>query len=437
MSDKKRKGHNKRPPRRDPPRRLHYYEDQRYQCLFCGKCCGLWDVAIRKSEKESIEKLAIPGFNFIERDCFESFKKNFFLIKKIDGRCVLLDEENRCLIHKHCGFEAKPLACRLYPFEVFNWTDESVSAALRFDCPAAALGEGEKISSFDKFFLSISQEFSKQRRNAYATYGETLDPGLRKIRIITRGYESFLLDDKLAAVTRLFAAARLIEFHEATVNRSDVAEADEQFMANAKSFVSRSVDDLEMALAAAHELNLNHRVLFRYLVSGYARIDEEVSSRFYGFGRLSRAKSILLFSLGKGSLRKLGENYPDSNGLDPLKIAEDLVLDDSAERPYWRFLASKLSSLHFCGSPTFKFTFEHGMRHLLLTYPVTMAFASLRAASERRDAVTDHDVSAGVAITDHTFSRSPFFKLRHVKKMMRTLCSQSVFPSLLNCFRFR
>lgn len=37
-------------------------------------------------------------------------------------------------------------------------------------------------------------------------------------------------------------------------------------------------------------------------------------------------------------------------------------------------------------------------------------------------------------ILDHTFAQSPFFKLRHVRGMVRSFCSAKVFPAILKSF---
>ena len=60
-----------------------------------------------------------------------------------DGACVFLGENNRCRIHARYGAEAKPLACRLYPF-VLVPTGERWRVGLRFACGTAGLHHAVK-----------------------------------------------------------------------------------------------------------------------------------------------------------------------------------------------------------------------------------------------------------------------------------------------------
>ncbi|MCK5844104.1 MAG: hypothetical protein KAG97_05305, partial [Victivallales bacterium] len=86
-------------------------------------------------------------------------------------------------------------------------------------------------------------------------------------------------------------------------------------------------------------------------------------------------------------------------------------------------------------------------RHLVLAMLATATFASLYAAAEEdnkesdrsdksdksqtRLYVTAKHTAAAVRIVDHTFYHSPFFALRHVRKMTKWLISEKKLPSIL------
>jgi lysine-N-methylase len=362
--------------------------------------------------------------------------RNLFLIRKIDGkRCVFLDDENRCIIHKLHGENAKPLACRLYPFDIFPWRDGGVSAILRHDCPAVAFQKGKMIGERCGEIRLLASEIRKGGKLSDAVYSENTPTDLNRVRRIAAGYEAILLDESAPWPVRLYGCARLLEFHASERNRCDIEEASESFAADAHSFFRRSIDDLSNAVQNAPAPNLDQRIVFRYLMSGYARVDEESCRHGVLLGRILRAKSVLHFMLARGSLRALGAHYPDTRGVDPVGALQSARISDESFVPYRRFLASKLTTTTFCGNPCLKFTFEHGMRHLLLTLPLTMAFAALGAKTASPPGsgveIGPDEVSGALMTVDHTYARSPFFQLRHVRKLVFRLCSTFQFPSIL------
>ena len=71
-----------------------------------------------------------------------------------------------------------------------------------------------------------------------------------------------------------------------------------------------------------------------------------------------------------------------------------------------------------------------------MTFPVTVAIASLYHEMNGKDAeITVDDFQKALMAVDHTFSRSPFFRLKHVKKISKEFCRGDVFPSLLRTIK--
>ena len=61
-----------------------------------------------------------------------------------DRGCVFLSPDNRCRLHERYGAEAKPLACRLYPFVLVPAGDHW-RVSLRFACPSVATNQGRAL----------------------------------------------------------------------------------------------------------------------------------------------------------------------------------------------------------------------------------------------------------------------------------------------------
>jgi Fe-S-cluster containining protein len=360
-----------------------YYADQAWDCIGCGKCCSMWDIPVTKKEKERIEKLELPGFDFEKEEYFVPLKnrKNLFLIKKKDNKCIFLDDDNLCIMHKLHGEPVKALACRLYPFHVLTWEDNVTSASFRFDCKAVSENVGKKISEQEDQIRRFIPELEKSGRKSNTKFSSTLQPPLNNLREIASFYKEILFDEEFKFSARLHYAARMIDFfsdpgHSGFLQKIEPdagKENLEYFLDNAEGF--------EYVISASEPVDKLTKMVFNYIISGYARVDEEAASDYWMLGRVKRANSILRFMIGKGSLHKLGQDYPDTSGLLTFDTMERSVMEHEAKEALKRHAAVQLVSMHFCGNPGLNLTFDEGIRHLILLIPINVAIASLYAAT--------------------------------------------------------
>ncbi len=79
----------------------------RHQCMACGAGCHGTDVLVADDEREALAGRAV------DLGVTEPFEGAF--LRKEGGRCVFLDDDQRCRIHARFGLEAKPLVCQQYP----------------------------------------------------------------------------------------------------------------------------------------------------------------------------------------------------------------------------------------------------------------------------------------------------------------------------------
>ena len=115
-----------------------------YSCLpNCAVCCKAdWSIDIdeetyknlSKVEWEKISKKFAGKKKFIEKN----HKKYFELI---EGKCIFLDDDKYCLIHKKLGFDAKTSTCKIYPFK-FIKTADGIIVRLSFVCPSIIKNTG-------------------------------------------------------------------------------------------------------------------------------------------------------------------------------------------------------------------------------------------------------------------------------------------------------
>lgn len=412
--------------------RLRLHKGQRFSCVSCGKCCGAWEVPVTGAERKAIEGLSLPGWTPPEGGAFVKLRGSLSKISKRGGKCVYLDSGGLCAIHSHAGEAAKPLACRIYPFDIHVWEDGAVSASLRHDCPAVASMEGRPAEDMRKDILSFASELASLRaKRADASYSRDFKPGLDRLRAVSSAYRRILLHEAFAPETRIYAAARLLQFHSSSRNRIDIEDAGGQFQEDAFAFVERSVGDLEKALSSSGPPKPDAAISFRYVLTAFARRDEEASSWLHPLLRLRRVGGILSFIFGGGSLKEFGREFSDTKGIEPLAALGATSLAPGALDGYWSFLGARLEAMHFCGDPALRLSFEEGMRLLLLSYPAIRSFAAMSALARGSSTVERRDAIEALMIVDHGFARSPLHSLGHVRGIVRRLCEGDGLPSIL------
>ena len=87
---------------------VHTLGTARHTCRSCGMCCHGHSVTLGRDEPKRMREYAeILGLDDpIDADGFLRFPK---------GRCLFLDSNKLCRVHKQWGLEAKPRVCQVYP----------------------------------------------------------------------------------------------------------------------------------------------------------------------------------------------------------------------------------------------------------------------------------------------------------------------------------
>ena len=390
----------------------HFYPQQTWGCVMCGKCCGRdWPVPVDKAERERIAAMDLPEVQIPKK---KWFSKSF--ISKKNGKCIFSTcDGKRCLIHAKYGLDVKALACRLYPLDIHAWEDGSVSASLRYDCPAVANGTENTISTAIVKIDQMADEIAHYRKDPAPFYSKGVQPGLNRLREIVEAYIRIFNYPSVPLVQRFLAAAELLLFHKQKENVSDILEA-ENFADDALDLMERSLENLEYMASQAKAPVHNTMIAFRYQLVSYLRNDNGLNL----FGRVTRIKKNLDFMLGARAFEIAGKS------LTPLLPV--LVAEKDAYEPYLRWLNGRLKSLHFCGAPAFGITFEEGMQFLLLSYPVVTVIASSLADGET---ITRKDISAALIQLDYSFLRTKLYRNKSLLKGAAVLTEHDYYLSLL------
>lgn len=132
---------------------------QSWSCHSCGNCCRSLVGALTEEDKTRIDDQ--NWGNKLGAAPYVRVGKGWALNKRDDNACVFLDEQNRCRIHSEFGEEAKPFACRIFPFSV-RAVEGAWQSSLRFDCPSVVSSKGEPVRDNRQWLQLLLKELNHE-----------------------------------------------------------------------------------------------------------------------------------------------------------------------------------------------------------------------------------------------------------------------------------
>ncbi len=78
-------------------------------------------------------------------DPIVGFRGGQYLRQKSDGACVFLLDDGRCRVHAEFGFEAKPIACQMFPYMV-SPTETTSQMGVSFACQSVVENKGKLVN---------------------------------------------------------------------------------------------------------------------------------------------------------------------------------------------------------------------------------------------------------------------------------------------------
>jgi len=124
-----------------------------YSCVEgCGLCCQDWNIDINPETYENLS-----GINWVEISDKFSGRKIFLesetggkRFENVENKCIFLDADNSCIIHKHLGYDAKSLTCKRYPLN-FMKTPAGINVRLSFVCPSIIKNTGKPLNELIEY----------------------------------------------------------------------------------------------------------------------------------------------------------------------------------------------------------------------------------------------------------------------------------------------
>lgn len=196
----------------DLPLRISPFGD-RWRCQGCGICCRSVIIPLSDEEYRRIREQgwqSRPGF--AGRRLFvrvHPFRRKYRLAQRLDGYCVFLSPQGRCRIHEEFGEEAKPLVCRMFPYQIVP-LERFAYLTVRRNCPTAAKEIGPTLEEQTHEWRPLAeQDRLRPRATAPPPLSVSIRGGWRRFHRLCDTVERLLCDGRFPMVRRLVHAALL------------------------------------------------------------------------------------------------------------------------------------------------------------------------------------------------------------------------------------
>ncbi len=377
--------------------------DQRWSCHSCTRCCRELVGDLREADRRRLDeqqwerRLGVAPY--------VSVRHKWALNKRPDGRCVFLQDDGLCRIHAELGFDAKPFACRAYPFTLVEaqgkwWT------AWRFDCPSMARANGADLTTYRRLVRSLSEEMPVR--------GESRKDGIllrrarpaapAEIHALLDALNAWLLDGSRPLEESVAAAASLVD----TLRLADLDRVREDRFVE---LVKMLVPDLPSALedVSRDPPTPRQQGLFRQLVFAYTEhltLEEIRSRRTRWMRRLQQLGWAGRFRRGHGRVPPVAGMKHDVT-FEAVKAVRPANTDVAhIASMLGRFLRMRILSHYQFGPAYYGWPALDGLRALWLVVPVVGWLARYLAAARHADRFTFQDVLDGLALVDGAIGRS-------------------------------
>lgn len=404
---------------------------QNWDCSSCGDCCRELEIVVSDEEKKRIEALdlandpEIGAGPWIERQGW--FANSWTLKHRPEGGCVFLTAANRCRLHERYGPNAKPFACRYFPFLLIAAGDHW-RVGLRFSCPSVVNSKGRSIGTH----IPMAKEFANSLERLNGRAGESVQPAPLTSGLTVSWSEVIQFTDVLVEIMkdRTDRVERRLRKCVTLVALCRQANFDMIRGGQLQSLLQQlrgSLDDVRVPtqaveLAAPGWIG---RVLFRTVMATvYSRKDWGQMAGTLKRSRLTRTLAAWRFIRGRGVIppfnRLLGagtfEQVESHTGIFPDEIDEILE----------RYYLVKLSSLQYCSPSRYTQTVWDGVESLALTLPAILWLA--RAFTEFSPLAA---LQRAIMLVDDHFGCNPILGFPHTRFYIRTLAEQKELEKLI------
>jgi hypothetical protein len=313
------------------------------------------------------------------------------LARRGDGACLFLNEGNGlCRIHEQFGFEAKPLGCRVFPYQIAPTFSGEATVIGRFDCPTVRKNVG---ATYEEELPTLRKLAGKMGMSGGFDEATTCHLEKEQIQGVCDFISTMMMGFKTGEERALF-----IVYLCEVLAGTDVEEITREGLAGVYGGLRRVVENG----MAGKKPGWFGRMGFRVLLGLYLRRDEDV---LVGkASRLGRVVAMGKMVVGGGGFRGLGVAHRGGT-LKKARLFKEGIGRGDAFGLFWRMVKNRLESFQFMGAGNQGRDFLSGLRSLAMLYPLVVAVAKYSAGNRGASEIGEEDVEYGVMVIEHSFGR--------------------------------
>lgn len=390
-------------------RRLILADRVVFTCQHSGACCrGDWGIGVdpgsharlRTIDWSRVAPAPGSGERFVALAAPLPGGERVEVARRPDGACVFLTPDTRCAIHALLGAEAKPRACREFPYQFVD-TPDGVVVGVSYACTAVRAGHGRPLTEQHAEILDLVTSSPNVRR---------LPEPILLFRALTLTWAEYrtlevalldLLDDRAVPLpVTLVAGSALVSLAVAlaAVQRRERAAGREPGETLAGGLARLHAERCRPLVELASRARAPRRGGTAPLALLYTWL--ELSSR-----RLSRPGLVLALARNLYRFRRGRGQVPDLvTGRGAVALEELVSVECDVRRPdldaflrgYWRHVIVRKSLVPMHG--VFR-----GYQTLLLFHAFTRWTARLQARRRGAGAVALGDLQEAVRLLEQRF----------------------------------
>jgi Fe-S-cluster containining protein len=390
------------------PRPLLLADDVVFTCQGCGDCCrGAWLIGVDDAAHAALKDVDWArhdpalgaGEKFTRLPLPLASGERMTFARASSGACVFLSEQNRCGIHTHLGYGAKPQVCREFPYH-FVETPDGIAAGLSFACTAVLHHRGAPLA---EQAAAVADVVAGSARVATLPDPITLYSGVEVVWAQYRPIEEALLailgDEALPFPNALLAGSLLVAL---AVSLARLEQKPSQGTANRRTLASGLAelarDRYRPLVDVALKVSPRARGSLTYLAPLITWLE-------FSREKTSRLGLVLALYRNYFRLRRRSGRLPDLLGGDEsfaidavarVRFAADDPEVSRLLREYWRHVVARKTLTPMHG--VFR-----GYHTMLTLYAFMKWTAKQRAHGEGRSATTLDDVRAAVRLVEQRF----------------------------------
>jgi lysine-N-methylase len=413
---------------------------QNWDCHQCGNCCTDYVVPVSDEEKRRIEGQQwdqVPEFQgkslFVRHSSWWRFWKKKYRLRTVDDRCIFLDQKGLCKIHGKFGLDAKPFACRLYPFILVPVGDHW-RVSMRFACPSATANKGRALVEQKQDITKYAQEMEhwdeqplakddgRNRERLPLLQGRTTTTW-EDLDFFIKGLLDVVKDRSDSLPRRMLRLLEVVRICRQAVFTKVTGKKLKEFL----SLVGDSARaEVPRDLAKLAPPGWIGRILFRTSLAVFLRKDSGIRRGVAARSRFALVAAMMKMVSGKGSLPKLQAGLPAV----PMQQFEKLLgeLDPNSVEALERYYAVKLESCQFFGPTCYDLSLWEGVAFLVLTFPCILWLA--RGFLQEGLAQTAA-IHKAITIIDENYGYNPLLGHARQKMATRILFSQRELDRLI------